>query len=300
MLKMAFSSFLLKNVSRTIGLSRQQVLLYSTSIDVADELHLDFLDNQHKGVAVISINRPESKNSLGKNLLKLFDNAINVVSNNSSLRAIILRSIVPGVFCAGADLKERQAMSEADVPKFVSKARMLFQRFSEIPVPTIVSIEGAALGGGLELALACDLRVASSTAKLGLPETKLAIIPGAGGTVRLPRIIGTPLAKELIFTGRVLKALDAEKIGLINYAVEQNHYGNAAYLKALELAEEILTSGPVALRCAKMSLNRSTEVDIYSGLAFEEFCYAQIVPTKDRVEGLTAFKEKRKPIYRGE
>jgi len=273
-------------------------MFYSTAPE--DELLLDYLDGDRTGIAVLSINRPEAKNSLSINLANLFDNAMAVISSDRSLRAVILRSVVPGVFCAGADLKERRKMTEADVPMFVAKARMLFHRLSEVPVPTIAAIEGAALGGGLEMTLACDFRIASTTAKLGLPETKLAIIPGAGGTVRLPRIIGPSKAKELIFTGRTLNSADAENVGLVDYSVDQNDNGDAAYQRALQLAEQILPQGPVALKMAKKCINKGIEVDIYSALAVEELCYAQVIPTKDRIEGLTAFKEKRKPVYKGE
>lgn len=155
-------------------------------------------------------------------------------------------------------------------------------------------------GGGLEIALSCDIRVASSNAKLGLVETKLAIIPGAGGTQRLPRLINTSLAKELIYTGRIFDGNYAKEIGLVNHVVEQNETGDAAYQKSLSIAEEILPNGPVALKMAKAAINRGIEVDLNSGLNIEEACYAQIIPTKDRSEGLAAFKEKRKPVYIGQ
>jgi len=265
-----------------------------------NELKLDYLDGKQEGILVMSINRPAAKNSLSINLMRLFEDAMELITRDHKLRAVILRSIVPGVFCAGADLKERRTMKESDVPLFVGKARMLFHQLSEVPVPTICAIEGAALGGGLEMSLACDFRIASATAKLGLPETKLAIIPGAGGTVRLPRLLGPSKAKELIYTGRVLTSSEAENIGLVNYSVEQNETGDAAYLRSLKLAEEILPQGPIALKVAKQSINKGIEVDIYSALAIEELCYSKVIPTKDRIEGLTAFKEKRKPVYQGE
>lgn len=291
------STLFLRHVASCKG-----TMSYSTTMEknLDDELRLEYLEGDRQGIAVMSINRPEAKNSLSINLMRLFENAMDVISSDSSLRAVILRSIVPGVFCAGADLKERRKMTEADVPMFVSKARMLFQRLSEVPVPTIAAIEGAALGGGLEMTLACDFRIASTTSKLGLPETKLAIIPGAGGTVRLPRIVGPSKAKELIYTGRILRSTDAEALGLVDYSVEQNENGDAAYRRSLQLAEEILPQGPIALKMAKKCINKGIETDIYSALSVEELCYAQVIPTNDRREGLQAFKEKRKPIYKGE
>ncbi|XP_073084956.1 methylglutaconyl-CoA hydratase, mitochondrial isoform X7 [Manis javanica] len=171
---------------------------------------------------------------------------------------------------------------------------------ANLPVPTIAAIDGLALGGGLELALACDIRVAASSAKMGLVETKLAIIPGGGGTQRLPRAIGMSLAKELIFSARVLDGQEAKAVGLISHVLEQNQEGDAAYRKALDLAREFLPQGPVAMRVAKLAINQGMEVDLVTGLAIEEACYAQTVLTKDRLEGLLAFKEKRSPRYKGE
>jgi len=138
-------------------------------------------------------------------------------------------------------------------------------------------------GGGLEIALACDLRTAARQAKLGLVEAKLAILPGAGGSQRLPRLVGVAVAKELIFTGRVLDGGQAHSIGLVNHVVEQNKQGDAAYGRAVQLAQEISCNGPVAVRMAKLAINHGSEVDLATGLAFEETCYAQVIPTKVRM-----------------
>ncbi|KAM9083542.1 methylglutaconyl-CoA hydratase, mitochondrial isoform 2-T2 [Megaptera novaeangliae] len=200
----------------------------------------------------------------------------------------------------GADLKERVKMNSSEVGPFVSKIRAVINEIANLPVPTIAAIDGLALGGGLELALACDIRVAASSAKMGLVETKLAIIPGGGGTQRLPRAIGMSLAKELIFSARVLDGQAAKAVGLISHVLEQNQEGDAAYRKALDLAREFLPQGPVAMRVAKLAINQGMEVDLITGLAIEEACYAQTIPTKDRLEGLLAFKEKRTPRYKGE
>ncbi|KAI1239878.1 Methylglutaconyl-CoA hydratase, partial [Lamprotornis superbus] len=200
----------------------------------------------------------------------------------------------------GADLKERAKMHSSEVSSFVSRARATINELANLPVPTIAAIDGTALGGGLELALACDIRVAASSAKMGLVETKLAIIPGAGGTQRLPRTIGVSLAKELIFSARIVDGEEAKSIGLISHVVEQNEAGDAAYRRALALAREFLPQGPVAMRVAKLAINQGMEVDLVTGLAIEEACYAQTIPTKDRIEGLLAFKEKRPPRYKGE
>ncbi|XP_040476262.1 methylglutaconyl-CoA hydratase, mitochondrial isoform X6 [Ursus maritimus] len=178
----------------------------------------------------------------------------------------------------GADLKERVKMNPSEVGPFVSKIRAVINEIANLPVPTIAAIDGLALGGGLELALACDIRVAASSAKMGLVETKLAIIPGGGGTQRLPRAIGMSLAKELIFSARVLDGQEAKAVGLISHVLEQNQEGDAAYCKALDLAREFLPQGPVAMRVAKLAINQGMEVDLVTGLAIEEACYAQMNP----------------------
>lgn len=169
-----------------------------------------------------------------------------------------------------------------------------------LPMPVIAACDGSALGGGLELALACDLRTVASSIKMGLVETRLAIMPGAGGTQRLPRIISPALAKELIFTARVFSGEEAAKMGIVNASVTQNDNHDAAYLRALKLAEEILPNGPVGVKLAKRAINKGSQVDIGTGYAIEEDCYSQLIGTKDRIEGLAAFNEKRKPIYIGE
>uniref|UniRef100_A0A3P9B0J0 AU RNA binding protein/enoyl-CoA hydratase n=1 Tax=Maylandia zebra TaxID=106582 RepID=A0A3P9B0J0_9CICH len=241
------------------------------SSDSKDDLHVRYLDGEDSGIVVVGINRPKD------------------IKKNKKVRSVILCSLVPGIFCAGADLKERAKMHQSEVGPFVSKARALITELGNLPVPTIAAIDGAALGGGLEMALACDIRISSNTAKMGLVETKLAIIPGAGGTQRLPRVIGVSLAKELIFAARVVDGTQAQQMGLVSHSVEQNNSGDAAYLRALELAREINPQGPIAIRMAKLAINQGIEA-----------CYSQVIPTKDRLEGLSAFKEKRQPQYKGE
>ncbi|XP_060751897.1 methylglutaconyl-CoA hydratase, mitochondrial [Tachysurus vachellii] len=266
----------------------------------ANDLSVRFLDGDDSGIVVFGLNRAKAKNAISKNLVKEMSEAVESVKKNNKVRSVILCSMVPGVFCAGADLKERAKMHQSEVGPFVSKARTLITELGNLPMPTIAAIDGAALGGGLEMALACDIRIAATSAKMGLVETKLAIIPGAGGTQRLPRSIGVSLAKELIFAARVFDGAEAKTLGLVNHGVEQNKSGDAAYLRALELAREFNQQGPIAVRMAKLAINQGIEVDLQTGLAIEEACYAQVIPTKDRLEGLAAFKEKRPPRYKGE
>ncbi|XP_004581192.2 methylglutaconyl-CoA hydratase, mitochondrial isoform X1 [Ochotona princeps] len=273
---------------------------YNSEVKTEDELRVRHLEEESRGIVVLGINRAYGKNALSKNLVKMLSKAVDSLKSDKKVRTVIIRSEVPGIFCAGADLKERVKMSSSEVGPFVSKIRTVINDIANLPVPTIAAIDGLALGGGLELALACDIRVAASSAKMGLVETKLAIIPGGGGTQRLPRAIGMSLAKELIFSARVLDGQEAKEVGLISHVLEQNQEGDAAYRKALDLAREFLPQGPVAMRVAKLAINQGMEVDLVTGLAIEEACYAQIIPTKDRVEGLLAFKEKRPPRYKGE
>lgn len=247
-----------------------------------------------EGVLVIALDKPDTRNALSRQMLSELSDALEH-ARTSSPRVVVFESLVPKVFCAGADLKERKTMGPAEVADFVRNLRATFSAVENLPMPTIAAIEGAALGGGLELALACDMRVAGAASKLGLPETGLAIIPGAGGTQRLPRVVGLPKAKELVFTASILNSTDAQSIGLVNYAVDQG----AALDKALELSALIVPRGPIAVQLAKLAMSRGMDVDRASGFAFEEACYAQVIPTEDRLEGLAAFAEKRKPVYKG-
>ncbi|KNE64923.1 hypothetical protein AMAG_10589 [Allomyces macrogynus ATCC 38327] len=262
--------------------------------DAAREAYIEKLSGADAGITILSLNRPKAKNALSRQLLAEFRECLDAVRFDSDTRVLVVRSLVDRVFCAGADLKERATMNPTEVAAFVSSLRAAFSELEALPMPTIAAIDGAALGGGLEMALCCDLRVAGPGAKLGLPETKLAIIPGAGGTQRLPRLIGPAKAKELIFTGRVLTPADALAIGVVSRTAD-----DSAVPGALALAREIVPQGPIAVRMAKLAVDRGSQVDLASGLAFEQTCYAQVIPTEDRLEGLKAFAEKRTPQYKG-
>ncbi len=260
------------------------------------EIRLERLTGDDEGIVLLGLDRPAAKNALGRTLMAEFRQALAELRSDPHVRVVVVHSHVPGVFCAGADLKERAEMPPSEVATFVLGLRAGFTELEDLPVPVIAVLEGVAFGGGLELALAADLRVAGVEAKVGLVETTLAIIPGAGGTQRLPRLIGGSRAKELIFTGRRVGAAEAERLGLVDHLVPAGQALDAA----LGLAREILPNGPVALRMAKLAVNRGLDLDRDAGLAFEQACYAQVIPTQDREEGLAAFREKRKPRYRGE
>ncbi|XP_028071801.1 probable enoyl-CoA hydratase 2, mitochondrial isoform X2 [Camellia sinensis] len=248
------------------------------------------------GIIEVKLDRPGAKNSIGKDMLRGLQHSFEAINRDSSANILMISSSVPRVFCAGADLKERKTMSSSEVQAFVNSLRSTFSYLEALHIPTIAVIEGAALGGGLEMALSCDLRICGEDAVLGLPETGLAIIPGAGGTQRLPRLVGRSVAKELIFCGRKVGGRDAVSMGLVNHCVPAGE----AHLKALEIAWNINQKGPLALRMAKRAINEGLEVDMASALALEEECYEQLLNTKDRLEGLEAFAETRTPKYTGE
>jgi len=283
-----------------MALVRRSLATNTTPSSTENELIVEYLEENDKGIVVFGLNRPKAMNALSKNLVREFTQAIDAVKFDKDVRVLILRSHVKGAFCAGADLKERAKMTPAEVAPFVSKGRAIIGAWDQLPMPVIAAMDGVALGGGLEMALACDIRVASDNARVGLTETRLAIIPGGGGTQRLPRVVGPAIARELIYTARMLGGEEAARIGLVNHCVKQTEDGDAAYHKALEIAKEILPNGPVGVRMAKQAINKGVEVDLASGIAYEEAYYAQVIPTKDRLEALHAFREKRKPVFKGE
>lgn len=213
----------------------------------------------------------------------------------SPTRCLILTSHSSKVFSAGADLKERRGMGLDETEAFVSNLRDAFDELANLPMPTIAAVEGVAVGGGLELALAADLRIASSTATLGLPETSLAIVPGAGGTQRLARLIGLARAKEMIYTARRIDGITASDYGLTLLAEP-----GQALAMSIDMAWKIAANGPVAVRAAKFAMDHGMMHSSWLGaLALEKKAYRKVLPTDDRTEGLNAFVEGRKPKYTG-
>jgi methylglutaconyl-CoA hydratase len=251
---------------------------------------------QENGIAIVTLNRPEAANALSTALLSELSALLVELAFRKDVRVVIVTGAGEKVFCAGADLKERAGMNETEVRKTVALIRETINQVEQLPQPVIAALNGSAFGGGLELALACDIRVAVDTAQLGLTETSLGIIPGAGGTQRLPRLIGIGKAKELIFTAKRITTQEAAQIGLVEYVVPRAQLME----KALEIATQIATNAPIAVRQAKLAVNRSLDVDLVTGLRLEQMAYEVTIPTKDRLEGLQAFKEKRKPVYKGE
>ncbi len=247
-------------------------------------------------IALLSLNRPEAANSLSRELLDELQRALRKVNRDDNIRVVLLTGNGTKAFCAGADLKERKGMSDEEVTGTVKKIGETVRMIEELPVPVIAVLNGAAFGGGLEMALACDLRMISSSARVGLTETSLAIIPGAGGTQRLSRLIGKGQAKSLIYTARPVDADRAYALGIAEYI----HDPDVLMEEAEDLARTIAGNGPVAVREAKKAIDRGMETNLEAGLYIEQKSYRKTIPTKDRLEGLTAFAEKRKPVYRGE
>ncbi|MGD2270137.1 MAG: enoyl-CoA hydratase-related protein [Desulfobacterales bacterium] len=253
------------------------------------------LAEQQNGVLVLTLNRPQVMNSFNFPLLHALAEQIDSVRFKSHIRVIIITGAGEKAFCAGADLKERATLKPDRVKEYIFTIRSLFTSIEDLNKPVVAAINGIALGGGTELALASDIRIASKTATMGLTETRLAIIPGAGGTQRLPRLVGKGKAKELIFTGRRMDAAEALEIGLLNKMCEPDQLLD----ECLKMAAMICEAGPIAIEQAKYAINYGLETDLHSGLAIESNAYWVCIPTEDRLEGLAAFREKRKPVYKG-
>jgi enoyl-CoA hydratase/carnithine racemase len=253
------------------------------------------LEDRQDRVVVLTLNRPEVMNSFNFPMLLALKERVEALHFDAEVRVVIIVGAGQKAFCAGADLKERASMSEPQVREFIFTIRNLFTFIEYLNKPVIAAVNGIALGGGTELALACDIRIASATASLGLTETRLAIIPGAGGTQRLPRLIGRGKAKELIFTGRRVEAQEALQLGLVNKVCEPE----ALLAECRAMATMICAAGPIAIQQAKYAINYGLEADLHTGLAIESNAYWVTIPSEDRLEGLRAFGEKRQPVYKG-
>jgi enoyl-CoA hydratase/carnithine racemase len=253
------------------------------------------LAEEKDGIITLTLNRPQAMNSLNFSLLYSLRDQVEALRFRSDIRVVIITGAGDKAFCSGADLKERVTLSPAQVKEYIFTIRNLFTSIELLNKPVIAGVNGVALGGGTELALASDIRIASSSATMGLTETRLAIIPGAGGTQRLPRLVGRGKAKELIFTGRRVDAEEALKIGLVNKICDKD----SLMTECMQMAAMICETGPIAIEQAKYAINYGIETDIHTGLAIESNAYWVTIPTEDRLEGLAAFREKRKPVYKG-
>ncbi|ERM91733.1 crotonase [Caldanaerobacter subterraneus subsp. yonseiensis KB-1] len=248
-----------------------------------------------KGIATITINRPKALNALNTETLEELENVLEVLQNDDEVKVIVITGAGEKAFVAGADISEMKDMSVFEAKKFAELGQKVFRKIELMKKPVIAAVNGYALGGGCELALACDIRIASRNAKFGQPEVGLGIIPGFGGTQRLPRIVGVSKAKELIYTGDMIDAEEALRIGLISKVVEQDKLLEEAY----GIAKKIMSKGLVAVSLAKEAINKSLEVDIDSGMEYEANAFAMCFGTQDQKEGMVAFLEKRAPKFEG-
>ena len=246
-------------------------------------------------VTTLTLSRPEALNAMNRALLDELHGKLDDVAAARTARAVVIAGAGGKAFSAGADLKERAGMTPEQTRAFLARIRGLMDKVERLPMPVIAAIDGFAFGGGCELALACDLRVMTSTSTIGLTETALGIIPGAGGTQRLPRIVGVARAKELIFTARKISADEALRIGLVNHVVAPGQ----AMAKAIELAAEIAKNAPVAVEAAKAAIDGGLTTGISEGTLLEQRAYEVTLYTEDRREALKAFAEKRPPVFQG-
>jgi enoyl-CoA hydratase/carnithine racemase len=260
-------------------------------VDEQNELLVEVDD----GIAILTLNRSLTHNAITMNMRKLLGEALDDVNENDDVQVVILTGAGRS-FCAGVDLKERKGMSEKEVLKLREKGPVNQMKIIHLSKPVIAAINGNALAGGMELALACDIRIASENAVFGLPEISLGIIPGGGGTQLLPKLIGDAHAREMILTGRRVDAQTAERLGLVSRVVPRGELMTTA----MELASKMKDFSPIALKNAKKALNRSREMGLTEGFIFEAQAYLACIHTKDRIEALQAFAEKRKPVFKGE
>jgi enoyl-CoA hydratase len=245
-------------------------------------------------IAIVTINRPDKLNALNVQTRQEILDAFDQLELDDEVRVVVVTGAGPKAFVAGADISEFEGKTAVD-QRSVMKGRRAFDAVEDFPKPVIAMINGFALGGGCELALACDIRIASRNAKLGQPEIKLGIIPGGGGTQRLTRLVGEGKAMELILTGDMVSADEAERLGLVNYVVEPDQLR----ARTLELAEKIAEMSPVALAMAKTAVKSAARLGLRAGLDTEVDLFALCFSSEDKEEGVRAFLEKRKPEFKG-
>lgn len=262
---------------------------------MADENDTILIDREADGIAVITVNRPDKLNALNAGTVRQLDRVLREARDDESIRVIILTGAGEKAFVAGADIGELSRMGPIDGVSVSREGQATFRMMETMPKPVIGVINGFALGGGLELALACHIRLASTRAKFGLPEVKLGIIPGYGGTIRLPRLVGRGRALELMLTGEMIDAEEAYRIGLVNRVAEPG----ALLDTARDLARKMIANGPVAIALALESVDRGMSTTIDDAQMLESNLFGLLASTDDMREGMTAFLEKRKAEFRG-
>lgn len=252
------------------------------------ELKNVILEKEGK-IAIVSIDRPKALNALNSETLRELDYIVSDLENDNNIHAVILTGAGEKAFVAGADITEMKDLSTMEGRKFSILGNNVFRRLEKLDKPVIAAINGFALGGGCELSMACDIRIASDKAKFGQPEVGLGITPGFGGTQRLARLVGTAAAKELIYTAKIIKADEAFRIGLVNKVVEADKLME----EAKAMANTIAAQAPIAVKLAKEAINRGIQCDIDTGVMYEAEVFGECFSTADQKEGMTAFVEKR-------
>jgi enoyl-CoA hydratase len=247
-----------------------------------------------EGIATITLNRPKVLNSLNSQVFSELAEVAAELSKDEAVRVVIITG-GDKVFAAGADIGQMATANALDVALGEKPSHLALRNLENLPKPVIAAIAGYALGGGCELVLTADVRVAADNAQFGLPEIKLGILPGAGGTQRLPRLIGTGKAKELIFSGDFINAEEAIRVGLVNKVVAADQL----FVEARKMAKRFADQGAVALRMAKSAINEGIRMDLEAGLRYEHQCLSLLFATEDQKEGMQAFIEKRKPTFKG-
>lgn len=245
------------------------------------------------GICTLTLNNPQVLNALDTSTLDEITHCITNIKQSNTIRVLIITG-VGKAFVAGANISEMLLLSEHEAKQFSEKGAHLFRTIETMDIPVVAAINGYALGGGCELALACDIRIAAESAIFGQPETKLGIIPGFSGTQRLAKLVGPGIAKELIFTGKTITAAEALRIGLVNHVVPTDELTNEVY----KLASQIATNAPKAIAASKQCINQAYDSFTEQGIQFESHLFGSIFLTKDQKEGMTAFIEKRKPLFK--
>ena len=228
-------------------------------------------------------------------MMERLDAVLDELAGDREVRAVVVTGAGTRAFCAGSDVKEFDGLAGRVAQGKLLYEKYVYRKLAELPVPTIAAIEGDALGGGLELALCCDLRIASARARLGMPEVRLGVIPGSGGTQRLPAVVGPARAKEMILVGELISAQRAEQIGLVNAVADDGQ----ALAVAIDMAQRIAQRGPVAVREAKHLIERARDLDLDAGLAAELDASDRVFASEDMREGARAFFAKRPPEFPG-
>lgn len=249
---------------------------------------------EKNSILILTFNRPKVLNALNNDTLQELDKAISYVESNKQILGMIITGGDCKAFVAGADIEQMKPYKSEEGRNYAHFAQSVFNRLESINIPTIAAVNGYALGGGCELSMSCDIRIASEKAVFGQPEVNLGVIPCFGGTQRLTRLVGKGIAKELIYTGKFIKANEAKSIGLVNLVVPHD----GLLKEALDMMKTIISKAPMAIKYSKLAIDRGSETDLYTGLELEKDLAALCFATEDKDEGMSAFLEKRDPYFK--